>query len=409
MLLSLGQQQTTLYDQIEYAGAPESFAWVLPIKGIAEVGLSSDLLFNVLDEISAVTITSPTINCPPVQPCWSGNSTSSGFGTTSGSGGSGGGGGEPPPVVVVAQETVGPFETVQLSSTDPNALVDWLASHGYNIPSDILPLLSAYVSESFNFLAMKLIPGAGVQAMRPVRITTPGASPALPLRMVAAGTGVTTTVSLWVIGEGRYQPANFPWFTISASELVWNWDSQSSNFTKLRNERYEASNGLAWLVESAEGLSKTWVEGRILDAVMYQPETSGYDPNNAMQEAEEDLMTLFGTLSDTALWYTRLRAELSRAAFDNDLAIEAADSQAEVVSNLNVTNTIGTPPSCPPPPDCNGDGMPDAWEPNGGDDGYENATGCAARPASRTELGWGAPPLILLGLYLFAKRRRRRR
>src|SRR5262245_53466905 len=86
MLLSLGPQQTTLYDQIEYAGAPESFAWVLPIKGIAEVGLSSDLLFNVLDEISAVTITSPTINCPPVQPCWSGNSTSSGFGTTGGSG-----------------------------------------------------------------------------------------------------------------------------------------------------------------------------------------------------------------------------------------------------------------------------------------------------------------------------------
>jgi hypothetical protein len=42
MLLSVGMAQTTLYDQIEYTGDPSEFAWVLPIKGQATLGVSSD-------------------------------------------------------------------------------------------------------------------------------------------------------------------------------------------------------------------------------------------------------------------------------------------------------------------------------------------------------------------------------
>src|SRR5689334_18371691 len=42
MMLSISQQETTLWDQIEYSGNPQSFGWVLPTKGIVEVGLSSD-------------------------------------------------------------------------------------------------------------------------------------------------------------------------------------------------------------------------------------------------------------------------------------------------------------------------------------------------------------------------------
>ena len=37
MLLAVSPTQTTLYDQIEYAGNPASFAWVLPIHGTVTV------------------------------------------------------------------------------------------------------------------------------------------------------------------------------------------------------------------------------------------------------------------------------------------------------------------------------------------------------------------------------------
>ena len=82
-------------------------------------------------------------------------------------------------------ENVGPYATVQLHSTDPSALNNWLAQNGFNIPADVTPVIDQYVTEGFDFLAMKLLPNQGVQAMRPVRVTTPGASLSLPLRMAA--------------------------------------------------------------------------------------------------------------------------------------------------------------------------------------------------------------------------------
>src|SRR5262249_50813476 len=139
---------------------------------------------------------------------------SSGF---TGSSSSSGGGG----VTVISQMVVGPYDTVQLSSTNPTALSDWLTTNGYAIPADIQPVIAPYVSAGFDFLAMKLVPGASVSAMQPVSVTTPGASPVLPLRMVAAGVGVTVPITLFVVAEGRYQPTNFPSFTIDASQIVW--------------------------------------------------------------------------------------------------------------------------------------------------------------------------------------------
>src|SRR5262249_49403128 len=62
---SLSHSQTTLYDQITYSGDPSEFAWVLPVKGVATVGLSSDALFQTLDQNTQVTIYSPQVYCDP--------------------------------------------------------------------------------------------------------------------------------------------------------------------------------------------------------------------------------------------------------------------------------------------------------------------------------------------------------
>src|SRR5580700_9139470 len=64
MLLAVSPTQTTLYDQIEYAGNPASFAWVLPIHGTVTVALSADVLFDSMDALTATQITAPNITCP---------------------------------------------------------------------------------------------------------------------------------------------------------------------------------------------------------------------------------------------------------------------------------------------------------------------------------------------------------
>lgn len=412
MLLSVSMEQTTLYDQIEYEGDPASFAWVLPIKGVADIGVSSDLIFNQLGFDTSVSVVPPPLDCPS-STCWDEDDS---FGST-GAGGAGAptadGG-----VEVIAQEVVGPFETVQLASSDPAALNEWLIGHGYNIPEEIAPIIASYVNAEFNFLAMKLVPGQGTAAMRPVRVTTAGASPALPLRMVAAGTGAVTPITLWVMGEGRYEPANFPSFTIAEDAVVWDWDSSSSNYVDLRDQAYAASSGHAWLVEAATPYSPDSFRGQILNVVDFVgPEGSGYgdgDWEQAYAEATEDLDVLFAGLTSQNVFVTRLRAELSRDALGSDLVVEAADSQESVSRVLQVTETVGTKPACPPPVDCNG---------SSGDTGSSGGFGSYAGPGSRgdtssddkgcavsapgTHGGAAGGLAMLMGLGLYVARRRR--
>src|SRR5271170_2828094 len=64
MLLSVSPTQTTLYDQIQYAGSPTSFAWVLPIHGTVTVGLSADVLFDSVDVLTTTQMNPPIPDCP---------------------------------------------------------------------------------------------------------------------------------------------------------------------------------------------------------------------------------------------------------------------------------------------------------------------------------------------------------
>ena len=246
MAFSISPTQTVLWDQIRYSGNPSDFAWVLPVRSGARVELSHDAWFAALD-----ASTQPVVNTPP--------DTSGGGGGTAGclagcgaANGSSAGGGPGDSVQVLSQTVVGPYETVTLRSTDPNALTNWLGQHGYDIPVDIAPVIGAYVSEGFDFIALRLRPLCNEQAMQPVRVVTPGADPTLPLRMVAAGVGAEVGITLFVVTEGRMHPQNFPDATIDFSQLTWSLGQSRSNYQELSLAAMSASNGQAWLTEYSD-------------------------------------------------------------------------------------------------------------------------------------------------------------
>jgi hypothetical protein len=395
MVLSISQQRTTLWDQIKYSGSPSSFAWVLPIHGVADIGTSSDALFQALDQNTQVTIASPTIDCTQSS-C--GAQFAAGGGEDYGGGGAGGGGGGG--VTVLAQEVVGPYETVQLQSTDPEALQKWLSEKGYAIPADIQPVINQYVTEGFNFLAMKLVPGKGVNAMVPIRITTAGASPVLPLRMVAAGTGAITPITLWVMGEGRWQTKNLPSFVIDGAELFWNWDTQSSNYAALKQIKFASTQNKGWLVEAAEPISQYGFDW-LIDQTMWNPESTGYgeDETTAFLGVTEDLDALYGSIDPSSLWVTRLHGELSRPALAADLTLEASPDQSTVERYFDVELTVGTAPECPPSPPCQQTGFWDVNSPRG------SGASCAMNQGSAPALG----VLALAATLALTRRRRARR
>lgn len=372
MILSISSKQTTLYDQIKYSGNPKTFAWVLPISGLAEVGLSADIVFSTLGAMTETRVIPPPMNCPS-PPAGSCNSRSGGgFGSASDNSPSAGAAPNPqdaaspapPPVTVTKEETVGPYETVQLRSTDPQALNDWLTSHGFAIPDDVKPIIKQYVDEHFDFLAMKLVPGAGVQSMRPVRVTTAGAAPVLPLRMVAAGTGATVGITLWVIGEGRYEPQNFPMFKIDTDELVYDWNAGSSNFVTLRAQKTAASGGRGWEVENSTDISQFQVTNMVTyanfpqyDAGADYPGSGGdSDAGNAgdagpaakspSQMRQADLDALFAGIPSGNARVTRLRGDLAHAALTTDLSLQASADQATLPLSRQITKELNEP-MCP--------------------------------------------------------------
>jgi hypothetical protein len=367
MLLTVSPMQTTLYDQIQYSGTPSSFAWVLPIHGTVNVGLSADVLFDAVDAVTATQIQAPPLNCPTPAGCqgqqFGGAPVAGPAGNASVDASSAPGG-----VTVIKSQNVGPYQTVQLATTDPMALNTWLAQNGYVIPAGVQPTLDAYVTEGFNFLAMKLQPGQGVQAMRPVRVTMAGASVSLPLRMAAIGTGNTVGITIWVVADGRYEPQNFPFFHIEDSELVWDWSQSSSNYTTLRQQHEQALGGKGWEIESSISADEGTVTNVVLSGGVYYGQGYGgpggggpvadasedYLPvtnpdgsvaQTADQVRTQDVQTLFAGLAGPSVRLTRIRSDISHAAMTTDFVVQASQDQSELSNIRQCTQSINE--QCP--------------------------------------------------------------
>jgi hypothetical protein len=399
MLLAVSTTQSTLYDQLEYTGNPASFAWVLPIRGTVDVGLSADVLFDSFDAVTATQIVPPPQNCAPAPSCGS-------FGGGAFAAESANGGSETPPVTVTKQENVGPYDTVQLHSTDSSALENWLAQNSFVIPAAEQSVIAAYVAEGFDFLAMKLLPNEGVQAMRPVRVTTPGASLSLPLRMASIGTGATVGITIWVVSDGRYEPQNFPFFHIEDTDLVWDWSTSSSNYAALRTTNETRLGGKGWEIESSITLNQQLITSVILSGGQYSSSggiptanpslaapsdpTQDYlpagDPDagadaGSYQSAEDvraaDIATLFVGLQGPNVRVTRIRSDIAHAAMTQDFLLQASADQSELSNVRTVTKSANL--NCPTYQPC-------------------SVVGCTASAPSPPRGGWVAGFGALAGM-----------
>jgi hypothetical protein len=226
--------------------------------------------------------------------------------------------------------------------------------------------------------------------MTPVRVITEGASPVLPLRMVAAGTGQFTSIVLYVIGEGRWTTENFPEVAIPFDQLEWDGAVNDSNYSALRTTALQKEIGRAWISTYAQPdalfdinyeydsdnpfeqppggrIGFTYLEQVTDDGLSYDEywecEQAAQnalhagvvvDPCNPdTDECAEiaggeidarhftcgdltDLSVALVGMHPTDVWVTRLEANLPRYALSDDLALKASDSQ-KGISNFHIT------------------------------------------------------------------------
>jgi MYXO-CTERM domain-containing protein len=366
MVLSVSTQQTILWDQFSYSGNPSEFAWVLPVHAASvKVELAHDEFISALDAWTAPVITGPVVSRGGGIGC--GSASSAKFGNPT----------DNPGVNVVNQEVVGPYEVVTLQSTDPKALESWLGQHGYDIPASVQPTVAAYVTEGFDFVALRLLPGQGIAAMQPVRVVSQGADPTLPLRMVAAGVGADVSILLWVISEGRYQAANFANTEVDFSNLIWNKNAQKSNYDDLVQHAMTQGDGRNFTIEFAGPLSTVTSTGFTVSSfssTYYQgassakncPYMSLHGPDFASQNPFDasfdpydggsadggtsahpydacyfdDLTAATKGMTPADVVVTRLRADLKVSALSQDLSIQASPDQSPY-TNQHSTNSTG--------------------------------------------------------------------
>lgn len=261
MALSISPRQTVLWDQIEYAGDPGSFAWVLPVKPGAIIQLSTDAWFDTLDATTTTQIVQPQVRCDNDSSFGCGGSAKGTGSTVEAADSSScvfcegadnsGGFAPPPPVTVVSRGSVGPYSMVTLSTDTPGALNTWLTENGFALDPSTQPVVDTYVAEGFDFIALKLLPNKDVNAMKPVRVIQPGANPTLPLRMVAIGTGANVALTLFVISEGRWEAQNFKNTIVPTNLLAWDFQDDSSNYGDLRENALGQNDGATWLTAFA--------------------------------------------------------------------------------------------------------------------------------------------------------------
>ncbi len=342
MALAVSTTMTTLWDQIQYSGDPKDFAWVLPIHGAVSVGVGSASFMDSLDQLTAPTVHGPQPTYCPVSGGSGGGCM--GSATTDKAGNVAFSPSDDAGVIVTAQSTVGPYETVQLHGTGGAPILAWLKAHGYAVPTAIEPVLAAYVSDGFDFLAIRLQPNTGVRAMRPIRVSWSGADPRLPLKMVAAGVGAVVGIKLFVIADGRWHTKNFPTVAIDPSTLSWDFSAQKSNYVEQRDAVEAKWDGRAWVMESSVDVLQQQI---VLGSDT--PYTPPFDLDAGAETALDGATDVAADAADDAADAADAAADDAADATDSGAAADAA-ADSGPAADTGIAAETGAPYDAGQPP-----------------------------------------------------------
>ncbi len=227
----------TAHVLIRYAGDPSQFAWIVPVPEVPTLAISPVSAFGLLDQATAPIVDSQIDDvCPTSEwECHYNEQEPSGFG-----GGCGGGGeanfggialedagtaggdasGGTPPVTVINQQVVGDYQTVTFSATDPTAATQWLHDNGFIVNSTTSIFMESYIQANMVFVAAKLVPGAGVNAIKPLKMTYRAAYPSIPLIMTAVAAQPNLTITSFIYANQPFTPMGHPVVTISPDRLA---------------------------------------------------------------------------------------------------------------------------------------------------------------------------------------------
>ena len=239
ILFVQGEGTITTHVQLQYSGTASDFAWILPLPALPELAVSHNQIFTQLQFATQPFFQLQFQDKPGCAFPLFRSLEDDGAVAMAESGA----------VEVVAREEVGPYETVVITSADPQAIVDWLVDNGYQLGDLGVELLTPYAEDGCFFLALKLAADREVGDLQPIAITYAATEPEIPIRLTAVATAPDLGVIAWILGEHRAIPKNY--LHVQINEARIDWFNGGFNYPEVVTEAADEAGGQAFVTDYA--------------------------------------------------------------------------------------------------------------------------------------------------------------
>ena len=247
-------KKVTAVVEILYSGPSEKFAWVLPVPGIPEVGVSTSALLDRLQSADQPHLFHPA---HLGRKLWHGRQRQLERGPL------GGPGAQPrrrrrpaaePGVSVLAAGTVGPYDyeviKVDPANSDPAMVaIKWLQTNGYDVGALGPDVLRPYLRDGLNLLAFKLSKNKTTGSIRPVMLTYTSDHPMIPIRPTAVAANDDMGILVWVLGSSRAVPTNYK--TLELNEAIIDWFNPATTYNDVVAAAADEAGGQGFVTELA--------------------------------------------------------------------------------------------------------------------------------------------------------------
>jgi hypothetical protein len=205
--------QVTAVVLIQYVGDAADFSWVVPVPGVPELSVGSELVFSSLEPATRPQF-NLTINgepCPSLD-------FPIGFNVAAPTADAGS---AEDGVEILSRLAVGPFDVVVVTSEDSEAMATWLTDNNYDLTDRGRELIEPYVNEGMNFVAVRLRQDQGTGDIQPLIMRYTSQDPMVPIRLTAVAAQQDMGVLVWLLGSARAVPLNYLHVTPNYTRLNW--------------------------------------------------------------------------------------------------------------------------------------------------------------------------------------------
>lgn len=271
--------------QIQYDGKNAArFAWILPVQKSLSgapitIGVGSQLLFANL-----LAGTVPSYGFMTQSTCQAGQNGASGAAGSASGGfdGAAGSSGGPGPTVT-QKGTAGAFEYVVLEGGTAAEVMKWLADNQYQQVPAAEPLLGEYLAKGYQFVAVKLVNGAGVDEIHPLTVKYEGDAPCVPIKLTRIAAAENMGIRTFFLGKGRVVPTNYRHVVLNEARI--DWTAFGKNYGNVVNAGMDApvADGHAFTTEYA-GPSSVVPSFGVYQATWNAASFPGLAPEKVVQE-----------------------------------------------------------------------------------------------------------------------------